>query len=189
MQADMTLEQFFKLCGSSTEDDWNLIPSGPGYLDRFIALETRIHEDDPELTFQLRHEEHHSRAAYKPNLSIGIAWGMYAHSPLPGERPEIFHEDWATQFPDDRPTMHLLDFFYCGALVDRQYYVHVDSRCKMPLPERTFAADDSRDSKVTALTITPWQRDFFRVLNALETTVDYDSYLKRVGFQVVPEES
>lgn len=34
------------------------------------------------------------------------------------------------------------------------------------------------------LSITPWQRDFFRVLNALQTTVDYDDYIRRAGFKV-----
>jgi hypothetical protein len=185
----VTLEKLMKLCGSSSEDDWNFISPGALYLDRFLSIETRLREDDPDLTYQLHHEEHHSRAAYKPDLSIGIAWGMYAHPPLPGERPEIFHEEWATQFPDDRPTMHWVDFFYCGGLVDRQYYVYIDARCKMPLPQLKFAPGDALDGKVTALTITPWQRDFFRVLNALETTIDYDGYLRRVGFEVSPESS
>jgi hypothetical protein len=182
----VTFEEFFNLCGSSSEDDWNLVPSGPSYLNRFLPLETRVRDDDPALTFELRHEEHWMRASYKPNLAVGIAWGMYVHPPLPGERPEIFYEDWATQFPDDRPTMHSVDFFYFGAMIARHYYVHVDSRCKLPLPQRVFAPDDE-GGKVTALTITPWQLDFFRVLNGLETTVNYDGYVARAGFTVVSD--
>jgi hypothetical protein len=183
----MTLEEVLNVCGSSSSDDWNLVSSsGPSYSSRFLPLETRAGEGDPELTYELRHEEHWMRASYKPDLAIGIAWGMYADPPLPGERPEIFHEEWATQFPDDRPTLHLIDLFYFGALIDRQYYVYVDSRCKLPLPRRVFAPDD-KGGKVTALTITPWQRDFFRVLNALETTVDYDGYVARAGLTVVAD--
>lgn len=184
----MTLDTLLGLCGSSSPEDWNLVPSGPGYLDRFISIESRLRDDDPHLTHQLFHEEHHLRAAYKPNLLIGIAWGMYEDSRLPGERPQLYEADWATQFPDPNATLHLVDFFYCGVLVDRQHYVHVDSRCKLPLPESKFSTDDPMNSEITALTITPWQRDFFRVLNAFESMGDYDGYLERAGFQVLPEE-
>lgn len=187
----MTLQELLDLCAGSSAADWNSVTawgarSGPSYLDRFMAVETRRREDDKDLTYELRHEEHSMRAAFKSNVAIGIAWGMYVDPTLDiSAAPRRFDEDWATNFPDPDATWHFVDFFYCGALVNRESYVNVDSRCNLPLPKKEFDGE-GLDTKITALTITPWQRDFFRVLNALETSVDYDSYLHRAGFKVGP---
>lgn len=181
----MTLEDLLALCAESSSEDWNSMTawgarSGPSYLDRFSPVEVRRHEDDLSLTYELQHDEHSMRAAYKPDLCIGIGWGLPVY---PSER--TFDEDWATQFPDPEASWHFVDLFYCGALVERQSYVNVDGRCNLPLPRRKVEGEGA-DAKVTALTITQWQRDFFRTLNALETTVDYDDYLGRAGFEIAP---
>jgi hypothetical protein len=39
-------------------------------------------------------------------------------------------------------------------------------------------------AKIGGLSITPLQRDFFRVLNALQTAVDCDEYVRRAGFEI-----
>lgn len=177
----MTLEELLELCANSSPDDWNTV-GHPSYLNRFLPVESR--RDGTEgLTYELQHEEHPMRAAYKPDLLIGIGWGMDVRPSLGGERHR-FEEDWATNFPDPEASFQYVDFLYGGAIVQRQHFVRVDSRCSLPLPEKEVEGEGS-DVKVTALKITPWQRDFFRVLNALETSVDYDSYLERAGFQVI----
>lgn len=180
----MTLDELLSLCAASSPQDWNTMTawgarSGPSYLDRFMPTETRRQEDDQGLTYELQHEEHSMRASYKPDLQIGIGWGM---SVFPSERK--FEEDWATQFPDPEASWHFVDFLYGGALVERKSYVNVDSRCNLPLPRREIEGGGA-DAEVKALTVTAWQRDFFRTLNALETSVDYDDYLRRAGFKVV----
>ncbi len=100
-----------------------------------------------------------------------------------GIERRTFNEEWATEFPDPEATSHFVDFFFEGALVARERYVNVDSRCDLPMPEREVEGEGA-DAKVVKLSITPWQRDFFRVLNALQTAVDYDSYVRRAGFEV-----
>ncbi len=124
------------------------------------------------------------RAAYKPDLAIGIGWGMNVQPALDGDA-RTFDESWATSFPDPGASWHFIDFLYHGTLVERQSYVTVDARCNLPLPRREVDGEGA-DAEVTGLVITSWQRDFFRVLNALETSVDYDDYLRRAGFQVEP---
>ncbi len=97
-----------------------------------------------------------------------------------GDEPRVFHEEWATSFPDPNATRHFLDFFYNGALVAREPYVRVDGRCYLPIPK----SETDSEGGVKGLTITQWQYDFFRVLNALVTTVEYESYVKDAGFTV-----
>ena len=186
----MTLKDLLDRCGKSTAADWNTITtwgarSGPAYLDHFVGTERGT---DGSTQYELRHFQHAMRATFTLDISIGIAWGLYADPSLGFSREQRrFEEEWATQFPDPDASMHLLDFLYNGSLVDRHYYVNVDARCNLPLPRREYATEDSDDAKVAALTITPWQRDFFRVLNELETSVDYDSYLHRAGFKVISD--
>jgi hypothetical protein len=123
-------------------------------------------------------------ASYKPDLGIAIAWGLDVSPSLsPTEGPGRFNEEWATSFPDPEASAHFLDFFYHGTLVERQVYVNVDARCNLPMPRKEFDGEGA-ETELKALTITPWQESFFRTLNALETTVDYDSYLGRAGFEV-----
>ena len=172
----MTLNELLEVCGASSAEDWNLVSWGPAYLDWLLSSEGGGGEN-----YQLRTAAHDSRAAYKPDLAIGIAWGLETNprSGL-GDEPHIFKEDWATKFPDPDATRHFLDFFYNGALVAREPYVSVDGRCDLPIPKRETDGEDV----VTGLTITQRQYDVFRVLNALVTTVDYDSYVQRAGFKV-----
>ncbi len=172
----MTLQELFDLCGASAAGDWNKIIFGPSYLGQFI--ENYPHGG----AFELRYQEHLSRASFKPDLAIGIAWGMDADPALDGEK-RVFNEEWATQFPDQAATKHLVDFFYNGALVGREHYVRVDGRCSLPIP-RMELEGQGPEAEVTALTITAWQADFFRVLNALETAVEYDRYLDEAGFEL-----
>jgi hypothetical protein len=184
---EMTLDELLTCCAASTPADWNTITawgarSGPSYLDRFMPVEKG--RPDGDTVYELQHEQHGMRASYEPDLAISIAWGLDLSPSLsPVDGPRTFNEDWATGFPDPEATAHFLDFFYYGTLVEREVYVNVDARCNLPLPRKEFDGEGS-DAKLKALTITPWQQSFFRTLNALETTVDYDSYLRRAGFEV-----
>ena len=182
----MTLDKYLDICGRSSAKDWNLIAclggGGPSYLNQFIPEGGGPYPG--ESGYELRLHEHESRAAFKGDLAIGIAWGMHTEPAVAlGNERRTFNEGWATKFPDPEATSHFLDFFYNGALVERQRYVHVDSRCDLPMPDVEYEGQGP-DVKVTALTITPWQLSFYRILNDLQRSVDYDSYVERAGFQI-----
>ena len=115
---------------------------------------------------------HTMRAAYRPDVSIALAWGLMAH--------EEYHEAWTERFAHEQTSSHFIDFFYQGALVERGLYVWVDGgRCKLPIPQRDLA-----EARRPGLWITRWQHDFFALLNALEGATDFDVYLRDAGFEV-----
>jgi len=70
--------------------------------------------------YELRHQEHEKLAAYKPDLAIGIAWGIEAALPLTLGRSErgTFDPAWAAKL--GTRTRHFLYIFYNGGLVHRQ---------------------------------------------------------------------
>jgi hypothetical protein len=112
----------------------------------------------------VREETHGMRAAYRPDISIGIAWG-YPSNPN-------WREPWVETFSDQSASSDFADFFYNGMLVAREVYIVVDGgRAYIPLPRRD-------------LTITQWQYDFFRVLDGLERESDFDRYLEQAGIRV-----
>jgi len=174
------LHQLFTICGTSSPDDWNVV-HGPTYEIGFAEV---LHGPASEQSgYELHPIEHEGRAAFKLDLAITIAWGMPTDGWSDVGERRTFNEEWATKFPDPEASSHFVDFFFEGALVARERYVSVDSRCDLPMPEREFEGE-GEETKVTGLWITPWQRDFFRVLNGLQTSVNYDSYLSRAGFEI-----
>ncbi len=177
----MELSQLFTICGASSPDDWNVV-HGPTFVTGFVQIWNGPASD--QSGYELHPLEHEARAAFKPDLAIGIAWGMHTDALTGiGTERRTFNEEWATSFPDPEATQHFVDFFFEGALVARERYVHVDSRCDLPMPKRKIEGEGA-DAKIVELSITPWQRDFFRVLNALQTSVNYDSYISRAGFEI-----
>lgn len=171
LYAFMRLSELLNTCARSSPDDWNLITcwgarAGPSYLDQFMPGEYGGE-------FQVRHNEHSMRASYKPDVSVGIAWGLDPDNVFPEDR-RTFKEAWSEAFADSSWTYHLADFFFCGNLVQREPFLAVDGgRCYLPAPHHD-------------LTVTEWERDFFRVLDALEKHSDYDDYFGRAGFKIRP---
>jgi hypothetical protein len=123
--------------------------------------------------------DHYARATYRPDIRLAIAWGRERASGAE------FAEPWATSFPDATATARHVDFLYAGSLVDREMYVAVDGgRCLLPLPKMEGTLPTYEDR---GFSITPWQRDFFRLLNALGSSANYDDYLHRAHLYVLDE--
>ena len=156
----MTLDELLDTCASSSAGDWNVITcwgadSAPSFLGR-------VQETAPdENTYETSHS---MRAAYRPDTCVGIAWGY----PLSSD----WAEEWVKVFPDQRASSAYVDFFYNGMLVAREIYISVDGgRAMLPLPTHE-------------MTITPWQRDFFQMLDGLEKHSDFDRYLRQAQITV-----
>jgi hypothetical protein len=171
----MNLSEYAIKIAKTNRDDWNIITcwgwsAGPSFLDRTPVLITG-ESNFPDIEI----ESHGMRASLKPDLSIGIAWGLCSN-------PD-FKEPWANQFPDPSASSEFIDFFYNGNLVFRDIYVSVDAgRCRLPLPEREF---DSKTNKVLKYTVSRDRYEFFKMFDGLEQISDFDRYFKQAGFVIV----
>jgi hypothetical protein len=173
----MNLGELLGTCARSTREDWNLIGEGGGatYLNYFSVAS---YPETEQVEFGLT--EHYWRASYKPDLDIGIAWGL---DPKEANNDRsVFVEAWTQVFPDKSfaPQKRAVDFFYRGDLVHRDYYVSVDGgRCDLPIPERGAHGEP--------WVVSQFQHDFFRVLHQLDGWPDheFDSHFGRAGFNVL----
>lgn len=165
----MTLDELLSTCASSEQADWNVITCwgagmGPAYLDEFIPMESQGE-------YQLRHNAHSMRASYKPDISIGIGWGLSPGDAFPDSQDEP-ERKWSTSFPDTSVGISFLDLLYCGALVHRERFATVDGgRCYLPWP--------SHD-----LTVTQVSHDLIRMLDQLEKQSEFDRYFGQAKFKI-----
>lgn len=166
----MTLQELFTTILRSNVDDWNVIAcggvtGGPSYRSRLW-----FHVSDG-MRMSLEEESHQSVAAYKPDLSITMAWGLDCARDL--------REKWANAFPVPRASSHFADAFYNGALVYRSLYVVADGgRIKLPKPPLSpemleVPVDYSR---------------FVHLLNRLEGQIGYEDYFQRAGLLTIAED-
>src|SRR5262245_27336140 len=116
----MTLQEIIDRIVMSQPSDWHVMGGHPSYHDRFDQVES-----GGQTWLEL--ESHRTVAAFKPDASITMAWGLTVN--------ENFQEPWANRFPDSQASSHFVDVFLNGALVYREMYVSVDgARCDLPLP-------------------------------------------------------
>ena len=121
-------------------------------------------------------DKHSSYAAFAKDLSISLAWGL-------GLKNKELNESWTQVFPDKSARMYFLDFFYNKALIYRETVVSVDGgRCILPLPKQVF--DKADETKVIEYRINSIINNILRLVNSLQTTYDYDSYISRSGIIV-----
>lgn len=148
----MTLKGLRDLCAFSREEEWHVIECGRGGDGE---------RADP------RPDGHRWRATYRPNVSVSMAWGQRAE-------PDEEHE-WPEGLDAPGAELSVVDFYFNGALVDRERYLVVDDgSAYLPLPRR----EDDR------FVITPWQDAFFRFLDGLDKDSQFDAYKGRAGIEV-----
>jgi hypothetical protein len=159
------LEELRRIIAESDRGDWNIIScfGQPSFLPW-----------SPDGEFN----EHHARASYRPDLSIGLAWGVRVN--------ENFQEVWTQKFSDKKAHSCLADLFYNGMLVDREYYVVVDGgRACLPLP-----------SDREKLIVSRWNYDFVKLLDEFgyysgvsggigdRSPSEFNRYFQQAGFTV-----
>lgn len=168
----MTLDELRERILTTTADDWHSLDGGrvPVYLDVF----TQVGSGDQTW---LEHDSHHSRAVLRDDIAIGLAWGLTEN--------DTFEEDWSTPFPHRGASSAWLEVLYHGQPVDRQLIVHVDGRCYVPMPEQVFDDIHADRPEVVGLRITGWQHHVVGLAQSLGGGYDYDSYVRRCGFEIV----
>jgi hypothetical protein len=169
----MNLQDLLDTCAQSDPSDWQTIPcqSGPSFLDQFDA-------QPGEHGLQLRHQAHHMRAAYKPDVCLALAWGIDPDN-IPPDETRFQKAPWSKAFPAAPEwTTLLADVLYCGTLVHRESCADVDgARCYLPVPRR---------SKTGEFTVSQWSHDFVRLLDRLERSPgsEFDRYFQDAGFTI-----
>jgi len=164
----MTITDYINELISNSESEWIHSESPPYFLNS-IALEA---SSDGLISFA-EVKSHHGKATLRSNLDISFYWGL--------PWTDDFPESWATKnFADKKASGSAMDFFYRGALIFRQYYVHLDgARYEMPLPNQ-----DISGGKVLEYWIPRPKYDFFKTYNAMLSSSDFDFALQQTGIVV-----
>jgi hypothetical protein len=132
-------EELRRLISESERADWNVVScfGAPSFLPW-----------SPEGEFS----EHLARASYRPDISIGLAWGIRDN--------DDYKEDWANSFANEHAESFLADILFNGMLVGREYLVCVDGgRTYLPRPY-----------DLEQLLVRRWDHDFARLLDTLQYT-------------------
>jgi hypothetical protein len=165
----MDLHELVTFVSSSQREDWNHIicwgtSSGPSYRNLFSFYEA--YEGSEHV---LRTDSHSNVAAYIPNPSITLAYGL--------RWMENFSEPWTRLFPDPTASASFADIFFNGALVFRTEYVTVDGgRTMLPMPP-------SRGK----LSIPRSQAQFIELLDRFGKVSSFDEDFRRAGMSVSDE--
>lgn len=157
----MGLDELRRIIVKSDRVDWNVISclGMPSFLPW-----------SPDGEF----EEHHTRATYRPDVSLGLAWGIKVN--------EKFESEWTDTVANPAHNFSFLaDVLYNGMLVSREPLVCVDSgHCYLPLPQE-------------GMRVRRWDHDFAKLLNDLQlvsgvggglgdpSRSDFDDYFRGVG--------
>lgn len=167
----MGLEELRQIIGESDRGDWNIISclDVPSYLSW-----------GPNAFPEPEYNEHLARAAYRPNISLGLAWGI--------QQLENFQADWVQELdePLKRPApLFIADILFNGMLVAREHLVLVDGgRCYLPIPH------------IGTMRVSRWDHDFAKLLDALglehgvgggvgdPSRSEFDDYFRRAGLEV-----
>lgn len=147
----MTQDEIVQRVATSRRSDWDSLHP-PLYVNT-----------EPE-----EHRGHHSQAAFKPDIAIGLRWG---HEVIRG-----FVEPWIADaaFADQTAHSAYLDITYNGEPVFRTVYVTVDGgRAYLPLP----------DLDSGQLTVPQLEHDLVRLLDSLVHR-EFDRYFGQAGFVI-----
>jgi len=163
----MGLEELQLIIADSDRGDWNVISCFrmPSYLPW-----------SPDGDFN----EHNARAAYRPDVSIGLAWGI--------EESEDFQTDWVAKLdePLGRPSPSIVaDVLYNGMVVVRELLVLVEgAKCYLPIPG------------AGSMSVSQWEHDFAKLVDELSLSIgvggglgdlhrsDFAGYFRRAGLSV-----
>lgn len=175
----MNIKEYGNKILGTTVDNWLVktcwgAGSGPSFLNQF-----NVWTDGNDRLINIDVKSHAHIATLKDDINIFVAWGL-THN-------DDFVEKWANEkFSDKKAISSYFDFFYNNSLVLREIGVAVDGgRCYIPLPEVKV---NSKLNKVEGYFLSKEKHEFFRLINNMTSTYDYDSYFNRTGIQLIDEE-
>ena len=175
----MDLDGLRRAIFDSSPSDWHVIVcgggEGPSYLDAFGAV-TRYEGGTPH--HWLEHDCQSNRGTYRPDVSVGIAWGLS----FPADKRSFDWNKFAD--PDCYPT--LVDCLWNGSLVDRYTGLVVDGgRVLLPFPQGEYDSSEVSEPKLIADWVSADEVKLFRLVHHLrDSRADFDEYLRQAGFDV-----
>lgn len=174
----MTLQEYGEIISNSKKEDWNIITcwgagAGPSYQNSFSVWTQGGEFSNIDI------DSHSMIGVYKPNIDITIAWGLESNSE--------FISEWANKFDDSHATSSFIDFFLRGHMIFRDILVTVDGgRVHIPIP--LLRRIEDTESKEKFRRIVPGNKyEFFKILNSLESSFDYEETFRRTGLEIVDE--
>ena len=190
----MILDELRRKIVESVEGDWIVmsLEDGPIDLDSFTKIRSPAVS---EAQRRLERDSLRSRATYKPNVKVGLVWGLADRSD-----PVILE---SAKFVDPRGWTTLLGVLWNGTLVDRYLGVVVDGgRAVLPFPKNWRALPESTDEAYPRDTVTQDQTvnptrsvghvtrnqvGIWRTVNMIDGNgSEFDTYLGKSGFMIVP---
>jgi len=151
--------------------EWHLLPEvEPLYLPRFT------YSTGQEGTLGV--DEHTTRAVFKPDVSLGLAWGLGVQPWFEGAGEQSVELEYAHWVNPAHDRQMLADVLWNSMLVDRQWLVSVDSaRAYLPAMTPTFSHAEAGGKP----TRTGWQAtkpayDLARLINLMMSQAAWEDY-------------
>lgn len=169
----MKLEDLLKTILNSEPEQWNRIScwgfgSGSSYKDKFEFYDVFNGQENV-----LHVNSHSDICVYKEDIDIAMAYGMTSN--------EDFNAKWANQFDDPSAHSNIIDIFYRGALVFREYYLVVDGgRCELPIPSY-----GGNEELIISKDYCNFIKLFTKISNGLTNDDNFDYYFKKTGINIL----
>lgn len=166
----MKLEEAYTILEKGDANEWQYVD---GLTDG--DFQQRVRADGSLIQV----ESHHSRAIYKADMGLSLAWGC------PDQ--EHFSESWAEVFPDPKARSHFIDLQWNGIVMKRWQRVSVDGdRCGLPVPRIELDRTNPSQPEITAHWISGYTASLYELVETLEhgNASQFSEYLRRAGIEV-----
>ena len=173
----MPFDDIGRILEESGPDDWHMVPARAEW-DSFIwTLTITTYSADHRQEFEL--VGHHSRAVYRPDVGLGLAWGL--------ESQDSFSEPRTDVFPDKKASGQYVEVLWNGMLVDRfeQVVVH-GGRSSLPLPDREIV-----NGTLVGYWLKKRPHRVARLVAGIKGNMalkTFDEYVQRSGLVLEPEQ-
>lgn len=177
----MKFEDLMSTIVNSDPERWNQISDGPLYKDQFISSTSAKGNE-------LMTDAHTNVAVYKDDLDISIAWGLDAHDSWFDKEKTVLTFDLNKRFADQKVHTIIVDVFWRGSLVEREYVLAVDGyRAYLPLPTGKKVAGDGAESATYKDVFNASEIPFARFMHNLvhHVGMTFDEYMSQAGLEIV----
>lgn len=164
----MTYDEILTTVMGSSPGQWHVVNDGPTYLHDTGGKYVR---------------GHHSRAAYRTDVSLGLAWGLS----YPDDQRTFV---WTERFADQRAYPEFLDILWNGMLIHREYGIVIDGgRAVLPWPRGEYIRGESvMDYEHITDSFTSRGVKLWRLVAYLNSEKnEYDRYVEQSGVVILPD--
>jgi hypothetical protein len=164
---------------ASSADDWEVPLVGPTYLNAFGMVSDASRQ-------WMEQSEHYHRAAYRPDVSLGLAWGLPA-----SHADDRQNFPWSDRFIDRAVDLDIVDVLWNGMLIDRREIARVDGgRGTLPYARSMVIDSGQTFPEVVGETTNPYDVHLARLTHVLGggRLEDFEEHFRRSGIVELPDE-